>query len=911
MWREFANQYLSDPPAALFRWRYENGFLMQALAAAGRSAASPALNDLVEAWRQSVVDSEGHIMGYAASDYNLDNIQPGQVLWERIGEGDGQCYAIAIRHLIDQLRHQPRTTSGGYWHKQIYPNQMWLDGIYMAAPLMVRYGLEYAEPAWVDEAWFQIRLLEEHVRNAHTGLLHHGWDESGEEAWADPGTGRSSECWGRGIGWFAMALVDILALLPSEHAVRAPLARMFGNLCWQMALMQDQRSGLWWQVVDRAGEPGNYEEASVSAMMAYVFAQGVRLDVLDAEFAARARRAYTGIHDRLVRCDRSGIWHLTQCNPVSGLGGTPYRDGSYAYYVSSPVTEDDSKAVAALILAGVAIDRLVDRPAESSLSVRSSKPDAYRAAQPYLAAVQRFAERVLVDGRDRYGSFSTPLLVDGVEVASGNPVRWQVGDQSWVLSNLGSQQILFRTLDGLTQLTGQDRYRNAAQDALGYGLTYLRHGGLISLGGHMAVDLNTKQSVYAPDKGPVHELKCHYPYYELMWSVSAAETARYIEAIWQSHILDWDRLEFSRHGRPAAVDSEEPGWDRPYCHQPAHFTGVGLTFINAGSDLIYAAGMLSALSGDERPRHWAERLAERYVDARDANTGLGGYQFSRSVLPGKNGRGDRAEAQFGQQLSRYSPTEATLCVGRQIRTIVGRAAINKLLLAERLGAGGQGFATIAVEDLLAFAEHSYDPGDNSFHPLLTNGVRLTGLVLEQDGYYGRAGGRLEALPADFLMLWAYLLGYRASGHPKLWSVARTIALANGLGDIGVGASPPRLERRPDSADPLAIFCLLELFEIAHQAEFLSLAQAVADQLLVRRVVADWFVPSVRHRYAKFDAVEPIALLHLAGTLLGRSDVVPRYPASQAFFGSAYGDRGHTIDNAFWYQRRVGGGVDGE
>lgn len=509
------------------------------------------------------------------------------------------------------------------------------------------------------------------------------------------------------------------------------------------------------------------------------------------------------------------------------------------------------------------------------------------------------------EARDHFGAYPTPLFVDGLALKSREAVCWEASGEVWRLSNLGSQQILFRTLEGLTRLTGQLQYREAAQAAWKYAFLHLRHGRLLALGGHMAFDLETKRAVHAPDKGPVHELKCHYPDYEFMWTVSPEHTRDYIEAIWEAHVTDWDRLEFSRHGLP-----REPGlgpslWDRGYGHAPVFFTAKGLTFINAGSDLIYAAAMLSVLSGDSRPLVWAERLAQRYVEARHPATGLSGYQYSRSVLPGPRGRGDRAEAQFGLQLAEHHPTEATLVVTRQLRTILGRSAINKLLLAQRLGETGRTLGQIAVEDLLAYGQHAYDPETNQFHPMMTNGLRLTGLQLDRDGYYGRRGTVLTTMPAGFLLLWAYCLGYQFSRNPKLWTMARHMARGNGLGDIGAvaGADAPELRETGSPSDPLAVFSLLTLSTITGHPDFVLKAEAVADHIIQQRWHQGLFVASANHRWAKLDALEPLALIHLVAHLQHRPSAAPLYPASSAFFGSAYADLGHKIDNQWIYDRR--------
>ncbi|MCS7463509.1 hypothetical protein N0M98_25715 [Paenibacillus doosanensis] len=522
----------------------------------------------------------------------------------------------------------------------------------------------------------------------------------------------------------------------------------------------------------------------------------------------------------------------------------------------------------------------------------------------YIEAVRQFAELALDKARDRYGKEATPLFADGIHSRTYEPVRWLSQGQSWTLSNLANQQNWLRTLDGLSELTGEARYREAAEAAVRYALDELRYGKLLYWGGHMAFDLESKQPVHAADKGPQHELKCHYPYYELMNRVNPEETARYIEALWAGHITDWSNLEFSRHGQPVRDLREQDVWEQDYAEDsPVFFTGRGLTFINAGSDLFYAAAMYHRFFGEEKPLQWAKRLAHRYVETRNPETGLGGYQFSISVLPGQ--RGDRAVDQFGEQLKEHAPIEATLTTARQAHTIIGEAALCRMSLAETLGTSGREFLDWAVEDLLAYGEYAYDPFDHSFHPMLTNGTRLTGLVMEKSGYYGRAGEQLKAAQADVLLLWSYVKAYRLSGNAKLWTLARSIGGGLGFGDIGTpegGATD--LPSELQTADPVAIFALLELFETTGQRKFLQLAQRVGDRIVLYRFHRGLFMPSPDHEYAKLDALEPLALLHLAAAMLGVRGRMPAYCGGRPFFAAAYDGLGHQTDNILLYQKNL-------
>jgi pectate lyase len=511
----------------------------------------------------------------------------------------------------------------------------------------------------------------------------------------------------------------------------------------------------------------------------------------------------------------------------------------------------------------------------------------------WIQAARRFADAALAYTRDRFGPYASPLFADGLDITTGEPVTWHVNGEEWILSNWASQQVFMRTLIALTLVTDDRHYRDVAEDTAHYVLEHLRYQRLLSWGGHMAYDLALKRTIYAPDKGPVHELKCHYPFYDLMWAVDPVITRDYIEAMWASHVQNFDTLEFSRHGTP--VGARHSGlslWDRPYLHEPVPFTGKGLTFINAGSDLIYAAALLSNVSGDLAPLTWAKRLAARYVEVRHPKTQLGGYQFSVSVLPGPRGRGDRAVAQFGEQLKAHAPTEVTLCVARQIRTIVGSTAINKMLLSERLGPSGAEFKNWAIEDLLAYARWSYDPTNHAFDPVLTDGTRLGGLILAESGYYGRRGDALGPLPADSLLLWSYALAYRLAGTRELWTMVQSLLERCGT---------PRARRNPD---PIAVFAFLELYRATRDPAFLATASSIGDTLVERQTASGFFVPCPDCRYAKVDALEPLALLHLANAYRTQPAELPWYWASRAFFGAAYENRGHAIDQQLFYTCRL-------
>jgi unsaturated rhamnogalacturonyl hydrolase len=273
---------------------------------------------------------------------------------------DNSKYLKAARLLKEQLNYQPRTNDSGFWHKNRYPNQMWLDGIYMAEPFYAEYAKRFNTPDAFNDIANQFILLEKHTRDPRTGLYYHAWDESKKELWANKTTGCSANFWGRSVGWYAMALVDVLDYFPKDNPKRDSLIRILRQLSAAVKNIQDAQTGLWWQVLDKRGEKGNYPEASASSMFVYALAKGVRKGYLDNSFLAVAQKGYAGIKKNFISVDSTGQTNLNKICAVAGLGGVPYRDGSYDYYVNEPVVTNDPKGLGACIMAAVEMEILAD-----------------------------------------------------------------------------------------------------------------------------------------------------------------------------------------------------------------------------------------------------------------------------------------------------------------------------------------------------------------------------------------------------------------------------------------------------------------------------------------------------------------------------------------------------------------------
>lgn len=315
--------------------------------------------DYVYQWGDTIIGPEGQIHLYKPEDYNLDFINSGKALFELYAQSGEERFRMAIDSLMDlQMRHQLRTPEGGFWHKKRYTQQMWLDGLYMASPFLAQYAVTFDEPAWIDDVIHQLTLVGEHTYDDNTGLFYHAWDASHQQAWANPETGCSPNFWGRSIGWYAMALVDDLDFIPQDHPRRGEVLELVRKVAEGMLRWQDKETSLWYQVVDKGELVGNYLESSVSAMMMYFYAKACNHGYLPREtYWPVANAVLDGLIKHRIVENADGSITLTHCCAVGGLGGNPYRDGSFDYYIHERVRDNDGKATGPFILGCIELDR--------------------------------------------------------------------------------------------------------------------------------------------------------------------------------------------------------------------------------------------------------------------------------------------------------------------------------------------------------------------------------------------------------------------------------------------------------------------------------------------------------------------------------------------------------------------------
>ncbi len=337
-------------------WSYPQGLVLLSFEKLYLVSGKKEYYDYIKSYADELIDEQGTILTYKYETYNIDMINSGKLLFHLYAETKDPRYLTALNTLRKQLKFQPKTSEGGFWHKLRYTHQMWLDGAYMGTPFLLQYAEVFGDNTAREQGIHQLVLMEKYLRDPHTGLLYHGWDESKFQQWADPKTGRSPNVWGRAMGWYAMALVDALDYIPEDHYGQVQLRGILERLAQAIIRYQDPKSKLWYQVIDRPGEQGNYLEASASCMFVYALAKGVNKGYLKPSALTAAQEGYQGIIDQLIR-EEAGEIHLDQVCAVAGLGGDPYRDGTYEYYINEKIKTNDPKGIGPFILASLEMEK--------------------------------------------------------------------------------------------------------------------------------------------------------------------------------------------------------------------------------------------------------------------------------------------------------------------------------------------------------------------------------------------------------------------------------------------------------------------------------------------------------------------------------------------------------------------------
>jgi len=343
------------------KWDYCHGVELQAFLNLYEITGDEKYKDYAISYADTMVNADGSIKTYKLEEYNIDRLNTGKILFRIYEYTKDDKYRKAIDLLRSQMDTHPRNDDGGFWHKKIYPNQMWLDGLYMAAPFMAEYAVRNNRSGDFQDIISQFTTVARHTYDPANGLYRHACDVSRQMFWADSITGQSKHAWGRAMGWYTMGIVDALEFIPENEPGRDSMLIILNNIATQLKRIQDPATGLWYQVLDRSGDEGNYLESSCSAMFMYSIYKAVRNGNLDASYKEMADKAYRGFIKEFIETDENGLINLTRGCAVAGLGGRDNRSGDYEYYLSETIRSNDPKAVGPFINAMVEIEKINKR----------------------------------------------------------------------------------------------------------------------------------------------------------------------------------------------------------------------------------------------------------------------------------------------------------------------------------------------------------------------------------------------------------------------------------------------------------------------------------------------------------------------------------------------------------------------
>lgn len=342
------------------KWDYCHGLELQSMLDVYDRYGDSKFYEYALAYADTMVNADGTIKKYKLEDYSLDRVNSGKFLFRIYDQTKNEKYKKALDLMRSQLDTHPRNADGGFWHKKIYPHQVWLDGIYMGAPFYAEYAHRNSQVNAYQDIINQFLMAARHTYDPQTDLFRHACDVSRKERWSDKQTGQSLHSWGRAMGWYAMAFVDALEFIPKHEVERDSMLVVFNHLANMVKRLQDAKTGLWYQVLDKSGEKGNYLESSCSAMFVYALFKGVRLGYLDASYLSVAKKGYRGILKHFIEVDKNGLVTITQACAVAGLGGKVYRSGDYDYYINEAIRPNDAKAVGPFIMASLEWENIQD-----------------------------------------------------------------------------------------------------------------------------------------------------------------------------------------------------------------------------------------------------------------------------------------------------------------------------------------------------------------------------------------------------------------------------------------------------------------------------------------------------------------------------------------------------------------------
>ncbi|MFB9769216.1 glycoside hydrolase family 88/105 protein [Lactiplantibacillus modestisalitolerans] len=333
------------------KWEYEDGLMLNGMYAIYKTTHEKAYFDYIKHNIDEFIDDEGHIKSYHRDEWSLDFINNGKAVLDLYDETHDPKYKAVADRLYDQLLSQPRTDIDVFWHKQIYPNQIWLDGLYMGSVFYARYQKTFGITDHLEDVVHQFLGAYKATYDEKTGLCYHATDVSRKAFWCDPETGHSPHFWTRSIGWFVMAIVDVMEYLPADLDGREQMLSNLRDLLKALRKVADPKTGLWYQVTDEGDRPMNYLESSGSLMILNAIAKGLRMGYLDeAEWSDFLKNGFENALQQFISVDRHDYVNVNKIAHVGGLGGANKRDGSFAYYMSEPIVVNDHKGVGPFLL---------------------------------------------------------------------------------------------------------------------------------------------------------------------------------------------------------------------------------------------------------------------------------------------------------------------------------------------------------------------------------------------------------------------------------------------------------------------------------------------------------------------------------------------------------------------------------
>lgn len=535
-----------------------------------------------------------------------------------------------------------------------------------------------------------------------------------------------------------------------------------------------------------------------------------------------------------------------------------------------------------------------------------------------LNKVEEFVNNALIHGKSKNNP--TPLIADGINTLTYEPVKWIYPSKKEVsISNFASQQNFLKILQGLTAVTGDEKYLNTAKETTKYFLNnYTSSNNLFYWGGHRFINLDTGELEGPQNKNEVHELKTHFPDYDFLYKVDNQKTVNYIKSFWNAHVENWKTMDMSRHGSYSKKYDDKlflkpiPKDVVDIAKLPIMPKTKGLTFINAGSDLIYAAYKLDELNGETGAKEWGKFLAKQYKLAHNPRTGAPVYQFSspiRRETPPKDDAntdskyGDRAQRQFGTEFGDIAQEGNALFKGTQ-RAIVVENALVELDIAEKTR--DKEMLEWAVNTLKNFYKIAFNYETGEIIPMWNDGTSMENYVLPRDGYYGKKGTKFKASrpnQEDYML--PLVKGYRLSGDIELWKVARVMGINFKLGDIGENPNTePKLQMDTKNNSPYAIFTLLELYGSTKNKKYIDLARIVGDNIIKDKFKRGYFLEHETRLNAKIDSLEALAIVTLDGVLKGKEKEIPVYMANGGYIHGEYFGNSNTYDTEIIYKQKI-------